>query len=104
MTSTSPRDNRSIGTEAAGLLLMCEQALLIQKNASQVESYWLRRYRGSHLPRLQRADNKKDSKTTVRQAVQELPLADIRPRSSNHPTFDMHGTWTSTALGDGVAR
>ncbi|DBA90846.1 TPA: hypothetical protein ACH3X1_004044 [Trebouxia sp. C0004] len=36
MTSTSPRDNRSIGTEAAGLLLMCEQALLIQKNASQV--------------------------------------------------------------------
>ncbi|DBB00726.1 TPA: hypothetical protein ACH3X1_000661 [Trebouxia sp. C0004] len=35
MTSTSPGDNRSIGTEAAGLLLMCEQALLIQKNAGQ---------------------------------------------------------------------
>ncbi len=36
MTSTSPRDNKSMGTEAAGLLLMSEQALLIQKNASQV--------------------------------------------------------------------
>jgi len=38
MTSTSPRDNKSMSTEAAGLLLMImsEQALLIQKNASQV--------------------------------------------------------------------
>ena len=35
-TSTSPRDNKSTCTEAAGLLLMSEQALLIQKNASQV--------------------------------------------------------------------
>jgi len=34
MTSTSPRDN--MDTEAAGLLLMSEQALLIQKIASQV--------------------------------------------------------------------
>ena len=34
--STSPRDNRCKCTEAAGLLLMSEQALFIQKSASQV--------------------------------------------------------------------
>ena len=36
MTSTFPRDNICKCTEAAGLLLMSEQALFIQKNASQV--------------------------------------------------------------------
>ena len=36
MTLTLPRDNRSMGTEAAGLLPMSEQALLIRENASQV--------------------------------------------------------------------
>ena len=36
MTSTYPRDNTCKCTEAAGLLLMSEQALYIQKNASQV--------------------------------------------------------------------